>query len=396
MDDLGCAVGRARRRSRRSGSPRTGRRAGARRARPGPGAGPGSACAGRSPRAPARPARGPARERLDLDEDERRARPARRCRAPRSACGRCARAWRMPLRAQPAGGGILAGPARCPCVHPSCAQCSRRPAHGWRARVCRICATDPCRFATRLGAVDRIGADPRGRSRRLPRVRRRPPAVAHRARHSPGHSRSSASRPCPSTPRSTSTAGCPSFSVVGLPDAAVRESRERVRAAIVNSGLRLPAAADHGQPRARRSAQGRPGLRPGDRRRDPGRLRAAAGAACSRGWALAGELGARRRRAADPRRPGDGRGGAAQAAPRESPSPGANAAEAALVPDLEVAPIDALGELAALAEGDAPRRAGRAAGGRAGADPDEPDLARSARTAGPAGALEVAAAGATA
>ena len=35
-------------------------------------------------------------------------------------------------------------------------------------------------------------------------------------------------------------AGVPSFTIVGLPDAAVRESRERVRAAIKNSGLRFP------------------------------------------------------------------------------------------------------------------------------------------------------------
>jgi magnesium chelatase family protein len=32
----------------------------------------------------------------------------------------------------------------------------------------------------------------------------------------------------------------PSFTIVGLPDAAVQESRERVRAAIRNSGLRFP------------------------------------------------------------------------------------------------------------------------------------------------------------
>ena len=34
--------------------------------------------------------------------------------------------------------------------------------------------------------------------------------------------------------------GLPSFAIVGLPDAAVRESRERVRAAIVNSGFEFP------------------------------------------------------------------------------------------------------------------------------------------------------------
>ena len=35
-------------------------------------------------------------------------------------------------------------------------------------------------------------------------------------------------------------AGLPSFALVGLPDAAVREARERVRAAIVNSGFEFP------------------------------------------------------------------------------------------------------------------------------------------------------------
>ena len=40
--------------------------------------------------------------------------------------------------------------------------------------------------------------------------------------------------------RSTSGAGLPAFTIVGLPDAAVRESRERVRAALLNSGLEFP------------------------------------------------------------------------------------------------------------------------------------------------------------
>src|SRR5690348_2570716 len=34
--------------------------------------------------------------------------------------------------------------------------------------------------------------------------------------------------------------GLPAFSVVGLPDAAVREARERVRAALVNCGFEFP------------------------------------------------------------------------------------------------------------------------------------------------------------
>ena len=59
----------------------------------------------------------------------------------------------------------------------------------------------------------------------------------------------------------------PSVTLVGLPDAAVKESTERVRAAIINSGLRYPAGPRHGQPGAGRPAQGRPGLRPADRGR---------------------------------------------------------------------------------------------------------------------------------
>ena len=36
--------------------------------------------------------------------------------------------------------------------------------------------------------------------------------------------------------------GMPMFDVVGLPDAAVKESRERVRAAVKNAGFEFPAA----------------------------------------------------------------------------------------------------------------------------------------------------------
>ena len=35
--------------------------------------------------------------------------------------------------------------------------------------------------------------------------------------------------------------GLPSLTIVGLPEAAVRESRERVRSALVNSGFEFPA-----------------------------------------------------------------------------------------------------------------------------------------------------------
>ena len=51
-------------------------------------------------------------------------------------------------------------------------------------------------------------------------------------------------------------AGLPAFTIVGLGDRAVRESRERVAAAISNSGFEFPAAG-HRQPRARLPAQER-------------------------------------------------------------------------------------------------------------------------------------------
>jgi len=51
--------------------------------------------------------------------------------------------------------------------------------------------------------------------------------------------------------------GLPGYTVVGLPDAAGRESRERVRAALLSSGARVAATARHGEPRARVGAQDR-------------------------------------------------------------------------------------------------------------------------------------------
>ena len=34
--------------------------------------------------------------------------------------------------------------------------------------------------------------------------------------------------------------GIPSFNIVGLPDASIKESKERVRSAIINSGFEFP------------------------------------------------------------------------------------------------------------------------------------------------------------
>lgn len=50
------------------------------------------------------------------------------------------------------------------------------------------------------------------------------------------------------------------FHTVGLPDAAVRESRDRVRAAIKNSGVRHSADAHHNQPGSGGLEKGRLGV----------------------------------------------------------------------------------------------------------------------------------------
>jgi magnesium chelatase family protein len=58
--------------------------------------------------------------------------------------------------------------------------------------------------------------------------------------------------------------GLPSFSIVGLPDLEVRESRERVRTALQNCGLDFPVRRSDRQPRSRRSSQGIRTLRSAD------------------------------------------------------------------------------------------------------------------------------------
>ena len=51
--------------------------------------------------------------------------------------------------------------------------------------------------------------------------------------------------------------GLPATILVGLPDTALREARDRIRAAIVNSGEAWPNVEDHRRPLARRPAQAR-------------------------------------------------------------------------------------------------------------------------------------------
>jgi len=149
--------------------------------------------------------------------------------------------------------------------------------------------------------------------------------------------------------------GLPAFSLVGLPDAAVRESRERVRAAIVNCGFEFPLK--------RITAN----LAPADlRKAGPGfDLAIAAAILCASGqvpdlplasWWLAGELAldgrirplngvlAMAERAAAGSNGGERRPGIAVAS--------ANAGEARLVEGVDVAALGTLTDLAALACGD--------------------------------------------
>lgn len=185
-------------------------------------------------------------------------------------------------------------------------------------------------------------------------------------------------------------AGLPAFTVVGLGDAAVREARERVRAALLNSGFEFP--------QRRITAN----LAPGHlRKAGPGfDLALAAGVLGASGqvargalerWAVFGELslGGELRRcrgtlavAEGTRRAGLG----GLILPREG------AAEAALVEDIVVAGVGGLREMAELLGGapapPIPRRPASVAPA-----PDEPDLADVRGHAGPVRALEIAAAG---
>jgi magnesium chelatase family protein len=183
--------------------------------------------------------------------------------------------------------------------------------------------------------------------------------------------------------------GLPAFSLVGLPDAAVREARERVRAALANSGFDFPLQ--------RITAS----LAPADlRKAGPGFDLAIAaailiasgqldGATLDRWW-LAGEL------ALDGAiRPLPGVLAMAERAEREADGglavAAANAAEAGLVEDLPVAPLTALRDLVALATGEIPQAPGPPP--IAGGAPALPDLADLKGQPGLRRGLEVAAAG---
>jgi magnesium chelatase family protein len=185
--------------------------------------------------------------------------------------------------------------------------------------------------------------------------------------------------------------GLPAFSLVGLPDAAVRESRERVRAALTNSDFEFPLQ--------RITAS----LAPADlRKAGPGLdLAIAAALIAASGqlpaeplarWFLAGEL------ALDGAvRPVPGVLAMAEEAKRRGAVgiavAAANAPEAALIEGLAVAPLRVLAELGAMARGElasfdaAPRPVN-------GSGPEHlPDLADLRGQPGLRRVLEIAAAG---
>jgi magnesium chelatase family protein len=185
--------------------------------------------------------------------------------------------------------------------------------------------------------------------------------------------------------------GMPAFAIVGLPDAAVREARERVRAALVNCGFEFPLqrVVVNLAPASLRKAG--PGM-------DLAIAVALLAAAGQLEWeelsrvALAGEL------ALDgSTRPIPGALAIAEAA-REGGAeaiviPAENGPEAALVQGIEVLPLSGVGQLEALASGEwrPERPQPMALGG--GLVPASPDLADLRGQPHLRHALEVAAAG---
>ena len=187
--------------------------------------------------------------------------------------------------------------------------------------------------------------------------------------------------------------GLPALVMVGLPDTAVRESRDRVKRRDPQLGVRVPAGTHHRESRTRRRPKGRRGVRPADcpRRACGQRGRDRAGRRATR-WSSASSRSTVRciRHVACCRsRPAARRDGY-----RELLLPSANAAEASLVSGLDVLPVDTLREAVATLNGDLPRRAPPVARvARVATGDDIPDLADVHGQAMGRRALELAAAG---
>ena len=157
------------------------------------------------------------------------------------------------------------------------------------------------------------------------------------------------------------SAGLPGFTLVGLPDKAVSEAKERVRAALSGDVHRAAVQADHRQPLARRPAQGRLAFRPAHRAGPAGRAGHHPADEVERTVALGelsldGRLIAGDRRAA--RRDGRRRGGPHPALPR------ACGAEAAWVGATQVLAAASLAEVVRHFTGQAPLHPGRGGRGR--------------------------------
>ena len=188
------------------------------------------------------------------------------------------------------------------------------------------------------------------------------------------------------------TPGLPGFAIVGLPDASVRESRERVRSALLNSGFEFPLK--------RITANLAPAVL---RKAGPGFDLAIAAALLAatdqigRGvmerYALAGELALDGSIRPVPGALAMAEGARSQGLRGIAVAPG-DAAQAALVEGLEVVALDHVARLPALADGDLepvpqPDRSALTAA----ADPEAPDLADLKGQPNLRRALEIAAAG---
>ena len=143
--------------------------------------------------------------------------------------------------------------------------------------------------------------------------------------------------------------GLPAFTMVGLPDASVRESRDRVRSAIRNSGFEFP------------PHRVTVNLAPADVRKAGSSfdLPIALGVLAATGRRHAARRGrraaarravARRRHPAGARRAADRGGGAARTASRAAAARAAIAREAAVVDGLELYPVRSLAEAVTRAE----------------------------------------------
>ena len=185
--------------------------------------------------------------------------------------------------------------------------------------------------------------------------------------------------------------GLPAFHVVGMAGKAVREARERVRAAVLNSGFEFPAR----RITANLAPASLPKVGPGFDAALAVGLLAASGQTKAEAldrWAVFGELSL-----GGELRPCRGLLSAAEGTRRSAVAglivASERAGEAALVDGIAVAAVDSLRGVARLLAGEDPPRSPEPEPGPGGADEQGPDLADVHGHAMPLRALEIAAAG---